>query len=178
MKKFRSQLLHRWLTERFAPCRVADIGGGKGLLAYLLQQSGWDAVVIDPHYQSLPDMYKDIVTGKRVKITETESVPRVNKSFTGDMAQDFDLLIGLHAHGCNVRVIDAAASYGCDFVLLPCCVIDEPFYPRLGVHWLESLMDYTVAKGLIVVPFQLNFKGQNIGLHAVDVGRKVAKDPG
>src|SRR3954462_11360000 len=39
MKKFRFQLFHEWLVAELAPCRVADIGGGKGLLAYLLRQS-------------------------------------------------------------------------------------------------------------------------------------------
>src|SRR5512147_745397 len=48
MKKFRFQLLHRWLTHNFAPCKAADIGGGKGLLAYLLSNDGWNATVIDP----------------------------------------------------------------------------------------------------------------------------------
>jgi hypothetical protein len=48
MKKFRFQLLHQWMTARIEPCRVADVGGGKGLLAYLLGQSGWAATVIDP----------------------------------------------------------------------------------------------------------------------------------
>jgi hypothetical protein len=43
MKKFRFQLLHRWIVDNVAPCRVADVGGGKGLLAFLLQQSGWPA---------------------------------------------------------------------------------------------------------------------------------------
>jgi hypothetical protein len=164
MKKFRFQLLHRWLTERFPPCRVADIGGGKGLLAYLLQQSGWQATVIDPVPQLLPDKYKDIVTGRQVKIPATARVPRRNLPFTPDMATDFDLLIGLHAHGCNGLVIDTAVRYGCGFVLLPCCVIDEPFTPPPGVDWLESLAAYAVQLGHTVAPFQLNFKGQNIGL--------------
>ena len=48
MKKFRFQLLHAWLVEHIVPCRVADIGGGKGLMAYLLGRSGWQATVIDP----------------------------------------------------------------------------------------------------------------------------------
>jgi hypothetical protein len=82
------------------------------------------------------------------------------------MAQGFDLLIGMHAHGCNVKILDAAAEYGCGFVIFPCCVIDEPFYPPLGVHWLESLADYAVKKGLPVQTMRINFKGQNIGLYA------------
>lgn len=166
MKQFRFQLLHRWLTEHFAPCRVADIAGGKGLLAYLLQQSGWEGVVIDPSPQGLPDKYKDISSDRRVRVPASASVPRIDGGFTGQMARHFDMLVGLHAHGCNVAVIEAAAAYGCGFVLLPCCVIDEPFYPPAGVHWLESLAAYAVSKGHTVYSFQLNFKGQNIGLCA------------
>jgi hypothetical protein len=166
MKKFRFQLLHRWLIKHFEPCRVADIAGGKGLLTYLLQQSGWEVAVIDPVNQSLPDKYKDIATGQRVRIAPTERVQRIDREFEAKLARDFDLLVGMHAHGCNVKVIDAAAELGCGFVLFPCCVIDEPFYPPLGVHWLESLADYALRQGHTVYPFRLNFKGQNIGLCA------------
>jgi len=165
MKKFRFQLLHRWLTERFEPCRVADVAGGKGLLAYLLQQSGWDAAVIDPDPQGLTDKYKDIATGKRVKIAAMESVPHIDRAFAREMGQHFDLLVGMHAHGCNMAIIDAAADFGCGFVLFPCCVIGEPFYPPAGVHWLESVDGYASGKGQAVTPFRLNFKGQNIGLY-------------
>jgi len=168
MKKFRFQLLHRWLTERFEPCRVADIGGGKGLFAFLMQQSGWDATVIDPIYQDLPHKYKDFTNGRRVKIAPTESVPHINQAFMSIMAQDFDLLVGMHAHGCNAAIIDAAVEFGCGFVIFPCCVIDEPFYPVIGVDWLECLADYAVRQGHHVMPFRLNFKGQNIGLAAVE----------
>ena len=166
MKKFRFQLLHQWLANSLAPCKAADIGGGKGLLSYLLQQSGWEMTVIDPVIQDLPDKYKDIVTESRVKIHADQKVTYIPKEFESEMAQGFDLLIGMHAHGCNVKIIDAAAEYGCGLVIFPCCVIDEPFYPPLGVHWLESLADYAVKKGLAVHTMRINFKGQNIGLYS------------
>ena len=164
LKKFRSQLLHQWLIHNFEPCKAADIGGGKGLLGYLLRQSGWDVTVIDPAQQPLPVKYRDIVTGDRLKIAPQEQVPCIPAEFEIEMARSFDLLIAMHAHGCNVKILDAAAEYGCGFVIFPCCVIGEPFYPRLGVHWLESLADYAIYKGHTIQPFRLNFKGQNIGL--------------
>ncbi len=164
MKKFRFQLLHQWLVGNFEPCRAADIGGGKGLLAFLLQESGWDTTVIDPVDQPLPDKYKDLRTGARVKIKPDARVTRINEEFEPGQAAGFDLLIGMHAHACNVKIIDAAAKYGCSFVIFPCCVIGEPFYPPLGVHWLESLADYALRQGHTIQPFRLNFKGQNIGL--------------
>ena len=165
MKKFRFQLLHQWLAQNFEPCKVADIGGGKGLLAYLLSKDGWNVTVIDPVKQPLPEKYKDIRTGARVKIKDDEKIPHLQAEFEPQQADDFALLIGMHAHGCNVKIIDAAVEYGCAFVIFPCCVIDEPFYPPLGVHWLESLADYALLKGKVIHPFRLNFKGQNIGLY-------------
>jgi len=166
MKKFRFQLLHQWLVSNFEPCRAADIGGGKGLLAYLLQLDGWDATVIDPVDQALPEKFKDLRTGSRVKIRPGERVKRLCAGFELEQAAGFDLLIGMHAHACNVKIIDAAARYSCEFVIFPCCVIGEPFYPPLGVHWLESLADYALRQGHTIQPFRLNFKGQNIGLYA------------
>lgn len=165
MKKFRFQLLHRWLVERFEPCRAADIAGGKGLLAYLLQQSGWDTAVIDPLYQPLPEKYKDISSRQRVKIAANMGVSHLGQPFVKAMGEQFDLLIGMHAHGCNMAIIEAAAEFGCGFILFPCCVIGEPFIPPVGVDWLEYVADFAVGKGLAVIPFRLNFKGQNIGLY-------------
>ncbi len=164
MKKFRTQLLYQWLVNVFEPGRVADVGGGKGLLSFLLMNNGWQAAVIDPFDQALPDKYKDLSSGQRVKISADQAIPRVTAEFQVEMAQDFDLLVGMHAHGCNAKIIDAAVKYGCGFVLFPCCVIDEPFYPRLGVQWIECLADYAIRQGKGISPFRLNFKGQNIGL--------------
>ncbi len=167
LKRFRFQLLHQWLVGNFTHCKVADIGGGKGLLSYLLIRSGWQATVIDPGAGRLPEKYKDILTNSRVKIPPDETVPCILSEFEPQLARGYDLLIGLHAHGCNVNIIDAAAEYRCGFVIFPCCIINEPFVPPPGVHWLESLADYAVRKGHTVKPFRLNFKGQNIGLYAL-----------
>lgn len=165
MKKFRFQLLHEWIVEHIAPCRVADIGGGKGLLAHLLCRSGWQATVIDPVHQALPTKYKDLATEGQVRIDPSATVPRLDRPFAPEMAANFDLLIALHAHGCNIMIIDAAAAHHHQVILLPCCIIDEPLTCAAGVHWLQCVADYAKSRGFTVEPFRLNFKGQNIGLH-------------
>ncbi|MFZ1395834.1 MAG: hypothetical protein WAS33_03000 [Candidatus Promineifilaceae bacterium] len=164
MKKFRFQLMHEWILHRLPPGRVADVGGGKGLLAYLLQQSGWQATVVDPVAQVLPEKYKDLNLNRRVKIGAAESVPHITQPFAPAIAEDFDLLVSMHAHGCNVELIDVAAISGKPIILLPCCIIDEPLLPAPGQHWIACLVDYALAKNLTVEPFRLNFRGQNIGL--------------
>ncbi len=170
MKKFRFQLMHEWILHRLPPGRVADVGGGKGLLAYLLQQSGWQATVIDPVAQALPDKYKDLTLNRRVKIRVDETVPRINQPFAPEMAGQFDLLVSMHAHGCNVQLIDVAAAGAAagtrqKVILLPCCIIQEPLLPAPGEHWIACLVAYALAKKLAVEPFRLNFRGQNIGLY-------------
>lgn len=166
MKKFRFQLLSHWITEHVTPGRVADIGGGKGLLAYLLNGAGWRATVIDPLSQPLPTKYRDLSTGRQVRIPATERVNRIAAPFRPELAQDFDLLVALHAHGCNIQILETAAALERAALLLPCCIIGEPLTPPPGVHWLQSVADHAKGLGLDVTPFRLNFKGQNIGLYA------------
>ena len=162
--KFRFQLLQTWLTQKYKPAKVLDVGGGKGLLSLLLNKNGWDATVVDPSITDYITKYKDIETGKRVllKDSEIESFKRITGIFDPVMAKDFDLLIGLHAHGSNLQIIDACKKYGKDFLLLPCCVIDEPLVKRPDINWLESLINYAKGAGFDVKEDELNFKGQNV----------------
>lgn len=165
MKKFRFQLLHQWLVQHFEPCKAADIGGGKGLLTLLLNRSGFNSVVIDPFDQSLPTKYKDL-QGQKEKIAEELFAPRINKNFEKEMAKDFDLLIGLHAHGSNMKIIEAAAEYKKSFILLPCCVIDEPIIPQPNISWFDSLEECAKKLGIETTRFELNFRGQNVGFYS------------
>jgi hypothetical protein len=165
VKKYRFQLLHAWIVEHFDPCRVADIGGGKGLLALFLNQSGFQSIVIDPFDQSLPVKYKNL-NKQKFKISKEESVPRINAIFEKEMAKDFNLLIGLHAHGSNMKIIEATAEHKKDFILLPCCVIDEPITPHADINWFDSLEQYANLLGLKTKRFELNFRGQNKGFYS------------
>ena len=48
LKRFPYELLADFITHQFKPCRVADVGGGKVLLAWLLLELGLAATVVDP----------------------------------------------------------------------------------------------------------------------------------
>ncbi|MBI2464934.1 hypothetical protein HYV64_02215 [Candidatus Shapirobacteria bacterium] len=161
--KFRFQLLTKWLTDHYQPQLAADVGGSKGLLAYLLNSQGWKCTVIDPFVPQPFSKYKNIETGKRVLVSKKEamSIPRRVRHFEPEMAKDYDLLIGLHAHGVNMKIIDACKKYGKKFVLLPCCVVDEPIEIKPNIDWFESLVDYGRKLGLDIKTDKINFKGQN-----------------
>ena len=162
--QFRFQMLAGWLVKNYPPRKALDVGGGKGLLAFLLNKNGWEARVLDPVDQALPYKYKDLELMRRVLLTEEEkkSVKRLTKNFEIEDAKDFDLLIGLHTHGSNMKIIEACAKYKKNFVLLPCCVIDEPIEKRAGVNWLESLVDYARDMGFEVGREKLGFVGQDM----------------
>lgn len=163
-KKYRFQLLHACLVSRYMPTSVLDVAGGKGLLTYLLKQSGWNAVVVDPVSDFRPLKYRQLDTKVQTKLSkeEQQNIPRIKATFNEDMVKDFNLIVGLHAHGCNMKIINACKKYNRDFVLLPCCVVDEPIEKIPNVNWLNSLIDYASSLGFVVKKDTLDFKGQNI----------------
>ena len=163
-RKFRFQLFHQWIVENYRPLKVLDVGGGKGLLSYLLNQSGFEAAVLDPKNQLLPWKYKDL-QGKRNKIKDRASVKRIDQIFNEEKAKSFDLIVALHAHGANMKIIEFAKKYDKLFAILPCCVIDEPIVKRKGVNWFDSLVDFSREKGHNTDTFKLDFKGKNRGIY-------------
>ncbi len=163
MKKFRFQLLARWITDSFPPCRVADVGGGKGLLTHLLGRAGFQAEVVDPVDQPLPPRYRDLASGRRVRLGDEDRVARRRVPFRPDLGRRYDLLVALHAHGCNLAVLDTVAQAGNSCVVLPCCVVDEPAAPGPGQNWFLWLAGQARGLGLEPEFFALNFRGQHVG---------------
>jgi hypothetical protein len=163
LKRFRSQLLAAWIAERFPPCAVADVGGGKGLLTWLLVEAGFRAEVVDPVDQPLPATYRDLRSGRRVRLGPGAAVPRRRVAFGPALGRRYDLLVALHAHGSNLAVLDTAAAAGSSCVVLPCCVVDEPAAPPPGQNWFRWLTGQARGLGLEPEPFALNFRGQSVG---------------
>ena len=160
--RYRFQLLHEWLVSHYPPQKAADVGGGKGLLAYLLILSGWDVTVIDPVSQILPRTFKNLQKVRTtLDVVKRGQINRIDKPFEIDMASDYELLIGLHSHGSNLKIIDACHKYMKNFVLLPCCVIDEPIEIKPDIAWLESLVKYAENKRFAIGLDKLGFKGQD-----------------
>ena len=163
MKKFRFQLLAAWIAERFPPCAVADVGGGKGLLSHLLNQAGFQAEVVDPVDRPLPSRFRDLGSGRRVRLTAEDRVPRRPVPFGPGLGRRYDLLVALHAHGANLAVLETAARYGSSCVVLPCCVVGEPAAPGPGESWFGWLAGQARELGLEPEFFALSFRGQHVG---------------
>ncbi len=169
-RKFRFQLLKDWIVAHFEKCRVADVGGGKGLLAYLLMNEGWETAVIEPNTTDNLQKYREVQSKKRIKLKDEDwsKLTRIESGFSLEMIDDFDLLVGLHAHGVNMEIIRMCAERKKDFILLPCCVIDEPILKKPNVDWFGSLVDYATNLGLDPRVDQLNFKGKNKIIYTIN----------
>ncbi len=100
-----------------------------------------------------------------MRLPVTAAVPQIAEAFRPELARRFDLLVALHAHGCTIEVLKAAARFRRQAIVMPCCIIDEPLLPPPGVHWLQCVAEEAVGLGLQVTVFRLNFKGQSIGLY-------------
>jgi len=163
LKRFRSQLLAAWIADRFPPCAVADVGGGKGLLSWLLIEAGFRAEVVDPVDQPLPATYRDLRSGRRVRLGPDAAVPRRRVAFGPALGRRYDLLVALHAHGGNLAVLDTVAQARNSCVVLPCCVVEEPSAPAPGQNWFMWLAGRARELGLEPEFFALNFRGQHVG---------------
>ena len=166
-KKWRFYILKDWIEANYSKCKVADIAGGKGLFAFLMAKDGWDVTMIDPD-RTLPlRKYKDLKTKKKIELTpeEIDIFPWLEQKFEVEMAKDFDLLVSLHGHGVQMKIMEAAAKYNKKFVLIPCCIVDEPTAKVPNEYWQDTLIKYGNKLGLNVKTDTLDFVGKNIVLY-------------
>lgn len=81
---------------------IADVAGGQGLLSRILNKKyNYVSEVIDPRGYAL------------------KGVPAKQSEYTPDMANFYDLIIGLHPDGATRAVAESAAYR--PVLLIPCC---------------------------------------------------------
>jgi len=91
------------VSDRFGKCvrYIADVAGGQGMLTRQLNKQGYEAEVIDPRGWTLV------------------GVPSRQEEYKADMADYYDLVVGLHPDEA-LREIVASASLRPTLVI-PCC---------------------------------------------------------
>jgi hypothetical protein len=108
----RFKVLAEFIRRNHAPCRVADVAGGQGLLSLELAAMGFDCTVIDPRATDLPRSLRgDVRKGK------SPGFKRIRGMFTNP--DGYDLIVGLHPDGATETVIHAATL--ASVIVVPCC---------------------------------------------------------
>lgn len=135
------------MSERFPAARfVADVAGGQGMLARILtKRYGCVAEVIDPRGWAL------------------RGVQSRQEDYSPDMADYYDLVVGLHPDEALRAVVDSARVR--PVVVVPCC----NFWTRarrLGrADLLRAIATHQEALGGAAEAVELDFSGpKNLGL--------------
>jgi hypothetical protein len=118
---------------------VADVAGGQGLLAReLSKRHGFEVDVIDP---------------RPGKLTGVSRRPEI---FRSEMADYYDLIVGLHPDEATAEIAHAAACR--PVVLVPCCNFWSQ--DRLGQEdLLRSIEQHYATAGVQSERHRLDFRG-------------------
>lgn len=143
----RFDVLAAFVSRRFPDARyVADVAGGQGMLARILaKRYGYECDVVDPRGWTLKG-----VAGRAAE-------------YSSDMADYYDLIVGLHPDEALRAVVDSALVR--PVVVVPCCNFWSAT-ERLGRSaLLQAITTHHEAAGGNVEQIDFAFAGpKNLGL--------------
>ena len=125
---------------------IADVAGGQGLLSRILNKKyNYEAEVVDPRGFAL------------------KGVPHKKTEYTPDMAQYYDLIVGLHPDGAT-RAVAQSALYR-PVILFPCCNEWDKTRKLGSRELVESIVEYFNDNDVPneIVEFDIK-KPKNIGI--------------
>lgn len=152
----RFQVLADFVAENYSNQvkRIADVAGGQGMLARILAKKyNFEVEVIDPRGFSL--------VGVRSRQEE----------YKADMADYYDLIVGLHPDEALREVVESALIR--PVILIPCCnfwsktetlglnaLLEqiEEFYINHKVNYKRVVFDFEGPKNIALVSFHLKIK--------------------
>lgn len=137
----RALVLAEFVMRNFQPCTVADVAGGQGNLSMWLALHGYDCTVIDPRNTTFSKRWRAQVKRNRLHIK------RLRREYCAAMAQDYELVIGLHPDGAT-RELALSVQIAPAVVIVPCCNmwargqdvsgLIEDTWNRLGATWWST----------------------------------------
>ena len=125
---------------------IADVAGGQGLLSKVLNKKyNYKSEVIDPRqYQ---------VTG----VSNRQAI------YTKDMADFYDLIIGLHPDEATREVVESACVR--PILIIPCCNHWDKTQKLGSKELISEICDYLSQKNIEYEIIKFKFKGpKNIGI--------------
>lgn len=151
----RFDLFANLIQSNFPPTlypNVADIAGGKGVLAYELRCRG----------------YKSITFDKRRRASNVIRAYAFRHLYFGPTVKEgFSLLVGMHPDEATDVIIVEAAKRSTPFVICPCCVKPSAvqyFGDYNYQNWLKHLEKLAKSKGYDIEQTRLKMNGKAICL--------------
>jgi hypothetical protein len=139
---------------------VADVAGGRGILAFRLYELGMQPVIIDPRDATFPRWIHRTLRKRAIRTGKRITIGRVQKRVQDVDLGAFDLVVALHPDEATEPALRAALSSGVDFAIVPCCVFPLDGIKRSRQAWVSYLA--SLAPGIQTT--KLAISGANVVL--------------
>jgi hypothetical protein len=152
----RFEIVAEYIYARFGSDikHIADVAGGRGLLSRILNKKyNYRAEVIDPRGYVL------------------KGVPSLQVGFSSEMAEFYDLIVGLHPDGATREVAESAAYR--PILLVPCCNEWDRSQKLGSRELIQAIVEYLNQKDIPNETVTFRFKKpKNIGI-VTSGGKKI-----
>ena len=143
----RFEIIADFILERYGNKvkYIADVAGGQGMLTKMLNKNGYESEVIDPRGWTL------------------KGVPARTEEYKSDMADYYDLIIGLHPDEAIREVVQSARIR--PVLVVSCCNFWDKSKKLGRDALLNAIEEYYRENNIKYERVIFDFKGpQNIGL--------------
>ncbi len=159
----RFRVFAEFITQQFPDARkVADIGGGRGLLSVELQRVGFESVVIDPRrVENLPRRIRKEIRKEALRSGKLTNIAKAEIQIEQMDLSSFDLAVGMHPDQATEHIVRESVQAAVPFAIVPCCVMPIDGLGRTFEVWLEYLA--SLAQGSRTARLQIS--GRNTVLY-------------
>lgn len=144
----RFEILAEYIYERFGNSikYIADVAGGQGVLSRILNKKyNYNSEVIDPRGFAL------------------KGVSNRQSEYTRQMAEYYDLIVGLHPDEATREVVESAMCK--PIIVVPCCNFWDNSQKLGSKELVESICKYLTEHSVKHEIIHFDFKGpKNIGI--------------
>ena len=136
---------------------VADVGGGRGILSFLLNEFVKHSTIIDPRPATFPRWIHRRLRKKARRTGTVSIIERVHQNVESVDLSRFDLTVALHPDEATEPTLRYAIKHNINLAIVPCCVFPLDGYKRSVPEW----MNYLLSIAPDVKKHQLPFSGAN-----------------
>jgi hypothetical protein len=146
--------------------RIADIGGGSGLLSLELAKRGYEPTVFEPANHNSQAAMRHAASKQEIPLGGLHDIDRKrlvirHTEDCGELLGDYDLLVGLHPDEATEIIVRLGLGLRKPFAVVPCCVMPLDGRDMVEKEWL----DYLQRLGPGVRSTRLECSGKNIVLY-------------
>lgn len=146
--------------------RVADIGGGSGLLSLELSKRGYLPTVFEPAKHNKQAAMRHAASKQEIPLGGPHEIERKrliirNTADCHELMEGYDLLVGLHPDEATEIIVRLGLGLRKPFAVVPCCVMPIDGRDMVEAEWI----DYLRKLGSGVRSTRLDCSGKNIVLY-------------